>query len=313
MLISAAICTYERYDSLGRGLAALARQTLPPRHYEVIVIDNSPEAATSARYRRVVRRPRGLRWFHLPEPGLARARNLAVQQARAPLLAFIDDDAIAPPRWLAALLEGFAAFGEDVHMIGGPVRPRWATPRPAWLADGLLGYLSLIERGRRRRVLGPDEWVAGTNVAYRLERLRAAGGFATALGRIGPGVLLSNEETELARRMAAAGGRTGWVPKAAVRHCIDAARLDRSWFRRRAAWQAVSDFMQHPQHFTRDSAASWGEAERFLDYHCATNGVHALARDEQDAAMFHWQVSAIYHLTLCMLGGLHPPGIVTPP
>lgn len=307
MLVSAAICTFQRYDSLARSIESLRRQSLAAAEYEILVIDNAPDAAASAREARAWRRLRRLRWIHAAEPGLAHARNRAIEQARAPVLAFLDDDALASRDWLAAILAGFAELGEAVHIVGGPVRPLWMAPRPVWLADGLLPYLSLLERGRRLRVLGPDEWVAGTNVAYRLGPLRAAGGFSTSLGRVGAHVLLSNEETALERRMHAAGGRTGWVPKAAVRHCIDPSRLDRRWFRRRAAWQAVSDFMQHSGHFIQDSRASWEEAERFFAYAGGMNAVHALARDQQEPAMFHWEVSAIYHLTLCLLGGLQPP------
>jgi glycosyltransferase involved in cell wall biosynthesis len=241
MLISAVVCTYNRYAALGNCLAALERQTLPREEFEIIVVDNTRDRAEADRQAAAYREQARLKWIHEPRAGLSNARNVAMWQAEAPLIAFIDDDAIAAPSWLAAYAEAFAHFGDAAHVVGGPVRPAWSGPRPEWLADGLLGYLSLVDRGREARVLGEGEWVAGTNVAYRTERLRAAGGFVRSLGRAGSGsILLSNDETELADRMKAAGGLVGWAPDAAVEHCIDAARLDRRWFRRRAAWQAVS-------------------------------------------------------------------------
>lgn len=228
MLISAIICTYDRYAGLGNCLGTLERQTLQREQYEIIVVDNTPERAESDRKAASYAGWRNLRWIHQPRPGLSNARNLAMWQARAPLLAFIDDDALASPDWLAALVDAFAGFGESVHIVGGPVRPAWSGARPQWLADGLLGYLSLLDRGSEARVLGDGEWVAGTNVAYRAERLRAAGGFAPALGRAGVGrVLLSNDETELEERIKAAGGGVGWAPAAAVEHRIDDERLQR--------------------------------------------------------------------------------------
>jgi len=237
MLISAVVCTYDRYASLGNCLGTLERQTLPREQCEIIVVDNTPERAESDRQGVAYAGWGHLRWIHEPRAGLSNARNVAMWQARAPLLAFIDDDALAAPGWMAALVDAFAGFGESVHIVGGPVRPVWGDGRPEWLADGLLGYLSLIDRGAEARVLGAGEWVAGTNVAYRTERLRAAGGFAPALGRAGAGtVLLSNDETELEERIKAAGGHVGWGAAAAVEPRIDAARLDPRRFRPRAGW-----------------------------------------------------------------------------
>ena len=308
MLISAVVCTYDRYARLGNCLATLERQTLPREQCEIIVVDNTPERAESDRQAASYASWGNLRWIHETRPGLSNARNVAMWQARAPLLAFIDDDALASPGWLAALVDAFAGFGQSVHIVGGPVQPVWGQGRPEWLADGLLGYLSLVDRGGDARVLGEGEWVAGTNVAYRTERLRAAGGFAPALGRAGAGtVLLSNDETELEERIKAAGGRVGWAPAAAVEHCIDAARVDRRWFRRRAAWQAVSDFIRHPDYFSRHFGASWAEAERYLACERGASALQSLASDHPDANMFHWEVSAIYHLMLCLLGGLAEP------
>jgi len=308
MLISAVICTLDRYAALEKCVAALEAQTLAREEFEIIVVNNAADRAESDRQAASYRERAKLKWIHEPRAGLSNARNVAMWQAGAPLIAFIDDDAIAAPGWLGAYADAFAQFGEAVHIAGGPVRPTWGGPRPEWLADGLLGYLSLIDRGGEARVLGDAEWVAGTNVAYRTERLRAAGGFTPALGRAGSGsILLSNDETELAERMKAAGGLAGWAPAAAVDHLIDASRLDRRWFRRRVAWQAVSDFIRHPEHFSQNFEGSWAEAERYLAFDHGQNALRALAADHQDGNMFHWEVSAIYHMTLCMLGGLAKP------
>ena len=43
--IAAAVCTYQRYDMLAEALGSLAAQTLPPAYCEILVVDNSPDAA----------------------------------------------------------------------------------------------------------------------------------------------------------------------------------------------------------------------------------------------------------------------------
>jgi len=193
-------------------------------------------------------------------------------------------------------------------MLGGPVRPVWLSPRPDWLADGLLPYLSLIDYGPRMRLLSPEEWVAGTNSAYRLDRLRAVGDFRPQLGRRWSGsILLSNEESELAQRLRAAGGATGWVPRAAVLHAVATDRLDPEWFRRRAAWQAVSDYMVNPDHHRRHVAESRRQAESYFR-HLGHDGVTtALSQDHAAPDLAHWQVSAVYHLVLDLLDGMRTP------
>lgn len=310
MLISAAVPTYSRYASLANCLATLEAQTLPREQYEIIVVDNTPDRAESDRQALAYSGITNLRWIHEPRPGSSNARNVAMWQSRAAIVAFTEDDALVSPDWLAALADAFGQFGEAVHIVGGPVRPAWSGPPPEWLTEqGLLAYLGLIDRGSEARVLAEGEWVTGANVAYRTERLRAAGGFAPSLGRVGSGsVLLSNEETDLEERIKAAGGRVGWAPAAVVEHYIDLARRDRRWFRRRAAWQAVSDFIRHPEYFSRHYGANWGEAEKYLSFQGAPSALALLSTDYSDAAMFHWEVSAIYHLVLCLLGGVAKPG-----
>lgn len=309
MLISAVVPTYDRYALLDNCLAALAGQTLPREQYEIIVVDNTPDRARSDQRAASHADLPNLRWIHENRPGAAHARNVAMWQARAPLIAFTEDDALPSPRWLAALLDAFGMLGDTAHIVGGPVRPTWSGPRPDWLADGLLPYLGVIDRGEEIRVLGEGEWVTGASVAYRTEHLRAAGGFRPSLGRAGSGaVLLSNEETELEERIRAAGGQVGWAPDAMVEHCIDLARRDPRWFRRRAAWQAVSDFIRHPDYFSRHFARNWAEADKYLAFDHLNGPLRALADDQADAGMCHWQVSATYHLTLCLLGGAARPG-----
>jgi glycosyltransferase involved in cell wall biosynthesis len=303
MLISVAICTYQRYKPLATTLVSLEQQAINPTEREILVIDNSPDPEASRRENDRHKAIQGLRWFHLDRPGVAHARNRAVAEAKADKLAFIDDDVTVTPGWLAAVLDGFERFGAAAHSVGGPVRPHWLAPRPDWLAEGMLPFLSLIDRGPTARLLSHDEWIPTANAAFRLDRLREVGGFCETLGRNGNAVtLLSNEDTELLGRLHAAGGHTAWSPGASVLHRIDASRLDQEWFRRRFAWQAISDFMVQPNHHVTHSASNWHEAAQYLEY-LQGNAADALSMDHPKPDLCHWQMSAIYHLILGLLSG----------
>ena len=316
MLISAVICTYRRYEVLGEVLSSVLAQDVGAGRYEIVVVDNSPDAALSDAAARPWRAlaEAGMRagtgpsliWQHAPTPGLSHARNMALTLARAPLVAFLDDDAVADPGWLAGLVAAFGALGPGVHAVGGRVRLRLGVPRPAWLDDSLMGFLSACDLGPDTRRIGAGEWVVGANIAYRSDAVRAVGGFDTSLGRVGgAATLMSNDETDLQHRLAAAGGATGYAPNAAVEHIVAGERLRQAWFRRRAAWQAISDFVHDPATLQSQGDAAWARAKSFLAG-CppSLRTLRALAVHEPAPDRFQRQVHAVYDTVHAVLAGL---------
>ena len=69
-------------------------------------------------------------------------------------------------------------------------------------------------------------------------------------------MLLSNDETELINRMRKKGYVALYEPAAVVKHHIFPERLTKAWMRRRAAWQAVSDFLSNPELSYKDGRAT---------------------------------------------------------
>ncbi|MGG5811358.1 glycosyltransferase family 2 protein [Falsiroseomonas sp. CW058] len=302
--ITTIVATHARHDLLEAALASLAAQSLGPGRYEVVVVDNSPDQAGAAA---VAARHAGRPWLRYllePRPGLSNARNIGAAAARAPLLHYMDDDAEAGPDLLERLVEAFDRLGADA--VGGRVEPVFPGPRPPWLDDALLGLLTVVDWGGELRLCAEGEWLAGANIAFRRTALDAAGGFSTALGRIGGGgTLLSNEETDLLARIAAAGGRIGYAPAASVRHHIDPGRLTPGWFRRRIAWQAVSEFLQDPGRATAAGPEAWRGLTWILSQLPADQrNLHGLAQPTEDPARFAQQVYGIHKLTTALLGGL---------
>jgi GT2 family glycosyltransferase len=96
--------------------------------------------------------------------------------------------------------------------------------------------LTLLDRGPSVRDLDPSlEAVYGANISFRVEPLRAAGGFDPSLGHSGERVFFGEEDAaqrELVRR----GYRVRYVPDAAVEHVIPPERLTRASFLRRRFW-----------------------------------------------------------------------------
>ena len=306
LLAAVAVCTYERYDLLAECFDSLVAQTLPSDEFEILVIDNSPDATRSSEEARLYAHIPNLRWIHEKIPGLSNARNVAARETTAPIIAYIDDDAVPHPTWLRELLAAYDELGDEVYSIGGRVLPRFGQPRPPWLSDKLLAYLSVIDLGHETRILRPGEWVAGANISYRTPLLRAVGGFSPALGRIGSGIaLMSNDETELAERLSARGGVTGYAGLAVVDHLVDPSRVRQDWFRRRMAWQAVSDYVRAPGEQFARSEAAWLDLKRFFAQqppHVRTQ--RALVIEQADPSAREWQLAAIYEAVISLLSGI---------
>jgi glycosyltransferase involved in cell wall biosynthesis len=245
--LSIIVCTYQRYASLQRTIESLMPQILASPDVELLIIDNSADQAAAksfgARYHAISH----IRYILEPKPGLSNARNVGCQAAKGEYVAYLDDDVIVGAGWARAILSAFAEAGPQAGVVGGRVRLAWPAPRPKWMHDNMLGYLGLCELGDKLRALRKGENLVGCNIAYRRQCLIDVGGFSIALGRNGDaGNLLSNEELEVARLITNVGSKQFYAPEAVVEHVIDESRLTKTWFRRRFAWQAVSDAMAKP-------------------------------------------------------------------
>jgi glycosyltransferase involved in cell wall biosynthesis len=110
--------TLERPERLQACVRALGRQTAPPT--EVIVVwqgDDTPSRDAAAAL--VPGLPVPLRVLHSAERGIVPAENAGLAAAAGDVVLLIDDDALAPPEWLARHLRHYTR--PDVGAVGGPV------------------------------------------------------------------------------------------------------------------------------------------------------------------------------------------------
>lgn len=114
--VSVVIPTRNRPQAIERCLEALANQDLPPRHFEVIVVDDGsspPLKLDVDRWSSVF----DLKLIRQANTGPAGARNRGVAEARADLLAFTDDDCLPTSRWLRDIVE--ALQRRPTALVGG--------------------------------------------------------------------------------------------------------------------------------------------------------------------------------------------------
>jgi glycosyltransferase involved in cell wall biosynthesis len=304
-IISAVVSSYNRYDLLPRAIESLQGQTLAADRFRIIVADNSPDTDQARRFGARYDSVGNLVYLTVDRPGLSHARNLATRQAATRYVSYMDDDAIADPRWLEKTLEAFESYGDKAAVVGGQVNPIWDGRRPPWLGDSLLKFLSVIDWGGELRVADADTWFAGTNVSYRTDLMLELGGFDESLGRIGPGAnLLSNEETRLTSALRSKGYLAIYAPEAKVDHLVERSRLTQQWFRKRAAWQSISDFLAFTDRAVGAAQQQWDPiADFFATLPPRERSLRGLCLDTDDPELFRRQLDTIYMVTTALMLG----------
>jgi len=233
--VAVLIATYNRATLLAETLDVVAASAVPPGvAWEVVVVDNNSTDPTRAVVlERQPHYPVPLRYVFERRQGRSSALNAAMDVTTAPHFLFTDDDVRVAPRWLAA---GATALAEGWDYVGGPVRPIWEAPPPAWLdltrAD-LWGTIAILDYGSQRFVFEDRMRVPlGANMGARRELVERIGGFRAELGRSSGKRVLGQEVPELLARARAAGMRGLYVPEMSVDHHIPASRLTKQYYRR---------------------------------------------------------------------------------
>lgn len=207
-------------------LQSIASGTLPP-HEVVIVVDRNPTLFDELAGRHW---SQAVRVLASPGSGLAAARNAGWQAAISPLVAFVDDDAVATPAWLEKLIAAKDRHVADV--VGGWIEPQWSNGEPLWYTRRLGWVVGCSYEGMPRSPAQVRS-VIGCNMLIRRSLLEGLGGFDTSFGRTGRG-LAGAEETELCIRANQSGAVVMQIPEASVAQVLPAERGTFAYAIRRA-------------------------------------------------------------------------------
>jgi glycosyltransferase involved in cell wall biosynthesis len=199
-VVSVVVATHNRAERLERMLEGLRAQTLPAGRFEAIVVDDGSSDSTPAVLRRelagttlnltVLRHEQGR--------GPAAARNSGWRAARAPVVAFTDDDCVPAADWLERLLG--RADGDTI------VKGR-TVPEPG--EAHLLGPYS-----KTVQITHSSPHYETCNIAYPRAVLERIGGFDESYPSP------AGEDSDLGCRAVAAGGRALFAPEALVHHAV---------------------------------------------------------------------------------------------
>ncbi|MGQ9612230.1 glycosyltransferase family 2 protein [Chloroflexus sp.] len=206
--MSAVICTRNRGERILAAVESILANDHPA--FELIVIDQSTDEVTGNALQRF-HHDRRLRYITTPTKGLGLARNIALQLARAPLVAFTDDDCRVPPDWLRIIEDELQRESRIAvlfcNVFEGP-------------HDTSAGFIPCYKL--RQRVVVKTLWQKcrahglGAGMAVRREPVLAMGGFDEALGA--GGRFPSAEDDDIAVRAIAHGWYVLETPATFVIH-----------------------------------------------------------------------------------------------
>lgn len=203
-----------------------------PASAEVLVVNNGGAAHRGAVERAIaasgigaVARPVVL---DSPANDIAVARNLVLDRASAPLVAFLDDDEAPVRTWLVALVDCLERTGADV--VAGPVHVEYAGGAAPWLTRTDL-------HPSRGRLTGERLPFAGAGNCLVRARSIGAERFDLRFGRTG------GEDTEFFMRLADRGLAIVW--------CAEAVAVERASGARGTTRHALRRFLNQGATYRR--------------------------------------------------------------
>jgi glycosyltransferase involved in cell wall biosynthesis len=219
--ISVVVPTIDRVALLERCLRGLSTQQ--DVTFEVIVVGGDDPGIAALVESWKGRLP--LRFLASRVPGASVKRNVGWSVARAPIVAFTDDDCEPAPGWLTSILGGFT--DPAIDLVQGTVA---AHPDDRAVA----GIFARTIEVREATPTYPN-----ANLAYRHAALERAGGYDSRLR--------SGEDTDLAWRVLEPGGQARFVREALVWHAIRPVGF-RAHLRSLPRWSSLPAVVRrHPQ------------------------------------------------------------------
>lgn len=218
-----AVLTYRRNDVLPTLLPRLTHQVREvAESARVVVVDNNLEPLA-----RSVAEPllgdEG--WYvHHPTPGIASARNRALDEAEAygaDAIVFIDDDELPSPGWLRRLVHRFHL--DRPAGVVGPVVPQFKARPPQWIEDSGVFVTA-------RRATGSSVPMAATNNVLLDMRVLAKAklSFAEKFSFSG------GSDSRLTWQLVRDGHQLVWDDEAQVVDHIPTSRMTMTWLAKRA-------------------------------------------------------------------------------
>lgn len=237
MKVSVIICTYtmDLYDDFQEAVDSIFEQSHD--NVELILVSDGNEEVYEQMQDDYGDNPDVIVTMTEENVGVSAARNHGLEKATGDIVAQMDDDAIADPKWVEELVRVYEET--DAIAVGGKMTPKWVAGKPRFLPEEFYWLIGVNDRW----FADPMEEVRNTyasNISFKKEVIEELGGFDPNVGRKGEREIQATE-SEIGTRLRREFDRgVIYNPDATVAHKIFDYRTDRVWIAKRAFWQGYS-------------------------------------------------------------------------
>ncbi|MBM4227745.1 MAG: glycosyltransferase family 2 protein [Gammaproteobacteria bacterium] len=232
-MLSVALSTVDRADTLARTLQALCALQEPTGGWQLLVVDNGSVDHTSRVLADFVGRL-PLQVHHCAERGKNRALNSIIPHFSGDLVVFTDDDVIPAADWLCQHRR-LADKHPGAAVFGGPILPQWESPPPTWMTDAIPFDVCFGQTDSDwEEGVSPPRRIWGANMSVRATVFAEGYRFDPHRGpRSDSSRYLTGGETSFVKRLHEAG-KTCWFSRGpVVRHLIREEQHSYEWVMQR--------------------------------------------------------------------------------
>ncbi|MGB7439679.1 MAG: hormogonium polysaccharide biosynthesis glycosyltransferase HpsE [Coleofasciculaceae cyanobacterium] len=229
--ITVGIPTYNGATHLPELLARLREQiNIENISWEIIVVDNnSTDNTAQVVCKHQVNWPAAfpLKYYFEPQQGAAFARERVIEKAKGKFVAFLDDDNLPTPNWVAAAYT-FGQSHPQVGAYGSQIHGDFEV-QPSASLKKLSTYLAIIERGAKPHRYEPKQMVLppGAGLVVRREAWQKAVPQKLFLNHQGRDAGLASEDLEVVIHIQKAGWEIWYNPDMEIYHKIPSWRLEK--------------------------------------------------------------------------------------
>lgn len=221
--VTAVVCTRNQPVGLSTCLQSLQAQSYP--RLRIMVVDNASSSDESRLVAESSEGPFPVTYVFEAEPGLSNARNRSVAEATTNLLAWIDDDEVADPHWVAELVRGYRQSPSASSVCGVMLPGELETVAQAWFEEygghsKGRGFhpaeFSPATSSQQSPLFPLPPFGTGGNMSMTRQAVERFGGFDPALGAGAP--TMGSEDTKALSQILLDGGVVRYQPTALTWH-----------------------------------------------------------------------------------------------
>ena len=234
--ISVVICTYNRARYLTGALDSLSTQTIGVENYEVIIVNNASTDDTALVCQKyLTEHPEApITYLEEHQQGASFARNTGAAIAKAPLLCFMDDDAVAKNDYIEKILVFFQEV-PDAGGLGGRIIPRYVPAEPVWMSHYVSSLVGHFHYSNERSPFSGGKYPLESNMIIRTADFREIGGFSSALPGVVGNIRIGGEGKDLFYRLMQLGRVIYYDPEVVVEHVVETEKLTPAYLYRVAS------------------------------------------------------------------------------